>query len=132
MNSRELYNKMTPSKTEKVIAQLLADGLSCNLSTFYSKLIKDAARCNRFNSDIVYDINGIQDALKNYRANKEFEPIWIGFRRHGVDGTNYVLCRVDSSSVSMSLGQEYFALYSVDVEYNKYDWYNIVLNEYWM
>lgn len=130
MNSRELYNKMTPGKTEKVVAQLLADGLSCNLSEFYSKLIKDAARCNRFNSDVVYDINGIQDALKNYRANTEFEPIWIGFRRYGVDGTDYILSRIDGNASNVY--QDYFALYSLDVENNEPGWYWVVLNEYWM
>lgn len=130
MNSRELYNKMTPCKTEKVLAQLLADGLSCNLSTFCSKLIKDAARCNRFNSDVVYDINGIQDALKKYRANTEFEPIWIGFRRYGVDGTNYILSRIDGSIDNVY--RDYFALYSLDVENKEPGWCWVVLNEYWM
>lgn len=136
MTSKELFDSMTPSKTEKYFAQLLADGMSVNLSSMYTKLIRDAARCNSYSSDVFYDLKHIERRMKEFNPNEEFEPIWIGFRKMGVDGTGYVLSRIDNDTSrgplakTYALSNNYFALYSVTVENREYDFYDIVLNEY--
>lgn len=128
MTSLELYRKLTPNKTENYTAQLLNDGLSVNLSGFYTKLIKDAARCNDYSSDIVFDINGLNKKLKEFRAGQEFEPVWIGCRKMGVDGTDFVLARTEGDYAK--LHKNYFALYSVTVDRTDPDWYQITVSEY--
>jgi len=132
LTSLDLYKTLNPSVTEvKEHVQVLADGISCNLSDFYTKLIKDAARCNRYSSDIVFDINEINEKLKTYRNGREFEPVWIGFRRHGVDGTSYVVSAI-TEQPDLQPYQRYFALYSVMVEDGDPGWCKIIINEYWM
>lgn len=132
MTSLDLYKTLKPSVTEvKEHVQVLADGISCNLSDFYTKLIKDAARCNNYSSDIVYDINGINEKLEAYRNGQEFEPVWIGFRRYGVDGTTYILSVINEQP-DFQLHQRYFAIYSVMVEDDDPGWCKIIINEYWM
>lgn len=130
MTSEQLYEKLTPYKTDKYFAQLLSDGLSVNLSDAFSKLIKDAARCNGYNSDVYYDLRTIDTAMKEFDPHKEFTPIWIGFRKLGVDGTSYILCKADNEAFYGSLSANYFALYSLTVENDHDDFYHVVLNEY--
>lgn len=132
MTIQELYAKMRPSKTETAHAQMLADGLSVNISDFFTQLIRDAARCNSYASDVYYDLCAIDRALKEYRTGQTFEPIFVGFRRHGVDGNSFILCRIGENQYNAH--QEYFALYSVMLEPDgdSGDWYNVVFNEYWM
>ena len=56
--------------------------LSINLSEIYTLLIKKAAECEAFSSDILYDFEEIKKAL----VNGEFEDIIVfGFRDMGVD-----------------------------------------------
>lgn len=130
MTSKELYFKIAPDKTTRLLAQLGDNGLEVNMSTEFSRLIKDAARCNHYNSDVYYDIKEIHEQFKEYDG-KEFEPIWIGFRRMGVDGTSYVLARVEDNNPYRYLFREYFALYSVTVEKEE-DRYYVCFNEYFM
>ena len=132
MTSKELYSKIKPDETRRILAQLGDDGLEVNMSTEFSQLIKDAARCNHYNSDVYYDIKGIHERFKEYDGG-EFDPIWIGFRRMGVDGTSYVLARVEGLSTLFSyyLSSAYFALYSVMVE-KENDNYVVCFNEYFM
>ena len=138
MTSKELFDNITPSNTEKYFAQLLADGMSVNLSSMYTKLIRDAARCNSYSSDVFYDLKHIERRMKEFNPNEEFEPIWIGFRKMGVDGTAYVLSRIDNDKPRESwlktytLSNNYFALYSITVENRDHDFYDIVLNEYYV
>lgn len=130
MTSVELYKKLRPYKTNTITAQLMSDGLSGNLSDMFSRFIKDAARCNGYNSDIFYDMKIIEKAMREYNPEEEFTPIWVGFRKHGVDGTNFILCKVENENMYGSLSYNYFALYSVMVEHEEPGWYNIILNEY--
>ena len=132
LTSQELFEKMQPAFQETYTAQLLSDGLSVNMSDIYSTLIKEAARCNSYNSDVVYDINYIHDKLKEYRGGN-FEPIFVGFRKYGVDGTSYILSRMeDYSSPYLCLSREYFVVYSVTLNKTEYEgFYNIVFSKYW-
>ena len=135
MTINELYAKLRASKEEIISSQLLSDGLSANLSSFFTKLIKDAARCNNYSSDIFYSLNTIYDAMKAFRPRQEFTPIFVGFRRHGVDGNSFILSRLENDLRGnvYSLGREYFALYSINVEKSDGEgWYNVIIREYWM
>lgn len=132
MTSFELFDKMSPSETHTYTAQLNAGGLDFNQSDMYSRLIKDAARCNGYNSDIFYDMKYIEERMKEFDGTEEFEPIWIGFRKLGVDCTQFVLCRVSDEYTYGTMSNNYFALYSIVVEKKKDDWYNVRLNEYFV
>jgi len=126
MTSRELFDALQPNKTIDLTAQLLGNGLNVNMSGVYSQLIKEAARCNNYNSDVVYDIEDIMDRLKEFRAGDEWKPIFIGFRRHGVDGTSFVLSRIGKLENRYNvIYDEYFALYAVDVEQESEGWYKV-------
>ena len=131
MTSKELYEKLSPS-TEKLFrrAYLTEYGLEINLESMFSKFIRDAARCNAYNADVYYDIHSIKEALKNFDPEKVFEPIWVGFRKMGVDGTSYVLCNADKDYVYANLSSHYFALYSVNITPAESDSYDIILREY--
>ena len=130
MTSFELYEKLQPTTTDVVHTQLLSGGLYANMCNFYTKLIRDAARCNSYSSDVIFSINHIDNMLKEgFRPNEPFEPIWIGFRRRGVDGTSFVLSRCNGDRAEIN--KNYFALYSVTVEKEEEGWYNVLINEYW-
>lgn len=133
MTSHELYNKLKPNREQKLVAQLLEDGLNVNIVDFYTKLIKDAARCNSYSSDVVFDINYISRQLREFNKDTVFEPIWVGFRRHGVDSTAYVLSRIAEDGNTIELYKNYFALYSINVvEDPEYpDFRVVVIGEYW-
>lgn len=130
MTIQELYATLRPSKTDTAHAQMLADGLSVNISDFFTRLIKDAARCNSYASDVYYDLCAIDKAIREYRPMQEFTPIFVGFRRHGVDGNLFVLSRIGEDKYNVH--REYFALYSIMVEPDGEGWYNVKMNEYWM
>ena len=129
-NIRELYETLRPSCTEHANGQVLACEFCVNLSDIFTRLIKDAARCNSYSSDIYYDLRKIDENVHNYRNNADFEPIFIGFRRHGVDGNTFILSRIDGNPYAVH--NEYFALYSVMIEQNEPGWATVVFNEYWM
>ena len=131
MTSRELFEALSPNDTIELTAQLLENGLSVNMSGVYSQLIKEAARCNNYNSDVVYDIEDIMDRLKEFRAGDEWKPVFIGFRRHGVDGTSFVLSRIGSPERRYNvIYKEYFALYAIDVEEETEGFYKVIFCTY--
>jgi len=129
MTSEELYNKIKPIKIYRYSAQMLSDGLSFNVSDIFCRFVKDAARCNGYNSDVYYDMKYIEKRLREFKE-KEFEPIWVGFRKLGVDGTDYVLCRASDKQTYGTLASNYFALYSITIEKKDEGWYTVLLNEY--
>ena len=129
MTVNDLIQRLHCSKSEKYTGQILADGVSVNLSGFYTQLIKDAARCNSYSSDIVYSINEINEKLKEYPKTRTFESVWIGFRKHGVDHGSFVLSHVEDDPYKVY--SEYFALYSVEVEPDGYGFVQVVIKEYW-
>lgn len=129
MTNKEFVSKFMVTHTDKYDLQLLADGLHGNITGAYDKLIKDAARCNRYCSDIIYEIDRIRDWMKNFNPNEESQPMLIGFRKDGVDSTAFVVDRTGNDSYKCY--REYFALYSVDIEKTEYQgFYNLVLTEY--
>lgn len=127
---RELYEKLRPSKTINMSGQILHTGLSVNLSDMFTRLIKDAARCNSYSSDVFYSLSEIDENIRNYRNFADFEPIFVGFRRHGVDGNSFILHRIEHDPYAVH--REYFALYAVAIKQNEHGWAEVVFNEYWM
>ena len=132
MTSNELYEKLKPSEQQVYLAQYNARGLDFNTSDMFTRLIKYAARCNGYNSDIYYDLSYIDDRLKHFEPADDFEPIWIGFRKMGVDCTSFVLTRCNNESTYGSLSLNYFALYSLSVERTEEGFFNVYLNEYYV
>lgn len=133
MTIEKLYETLRPSKTETLTAQILADRMSVNLSTFFTTLIKDAARCNNYSSDVYYNLREIDEKVHDYRDMDLFTPIFIGFRRHGVDGNAFILSRITSANDNVYIvHNEYFALYSIDVQSDGAGWAKVIINEYWM
>lgn len=130
MTSKELYEKLTPWRSYRYSGQYTSGRLEVNLSDIGSKLIKDAARCNGYNYDVYYDLRAINNAMENFNPKKEFTPMWIGFRKLGVDGTDYVLLRIAGELPHHALSCNYFALYSLNIESTGDDFYNVILNEY--
>lgn len=130
MTSEQLFEKLKPSQSHVYLAQLNNRGLEFNTSDLMSQLIKDAARCNCYNSDIFYDLKYIEERFNNFNGEGDFEPIWIGFRKMGVDCTSFVLCRCNDEQVYGSLSENYFALYSLSVKEDEYDFYSVTLSEY--
>ncbi len=128
--SKKIFEKLTPARKDKFSSQLLEDGLNVNLSTMFSRFVKDAARCNGYNSDIFYDMKYIEKRMKEFNPEEEFEPIWVGFRKLGVDGTDYIIARCTDSNINSDLYSNYFALYSVSVEDRGEGFYDVILNEY--
>lgn len=102
--------------------------IDVNMSTIYTKLIKDAARCNCYSSDLLYDIQAFEDRLKTCEPG----AVYMGFRKNGVDGENFIVSRCANGS---SVYNEYFALYKLELCPDEDDslrglWWNIVLTEY--
>ena len=99
--------------------------LDINLSSEFTQLIREAARCNRYASDIIYDIGNVNDKLSNFNLDdySEFDlPIFaMGFRRDGVDGNSFILSRLNNSHNGSMYGlyKEYFAIYFMEVVRDK-------------
>lgn len=101
--------------------------IDVNMSTIYTKLIKDAARCNAFSSDLLYDIQTFEDRLKTCEPG----AIYLGFRKMGVDGENFIVSRCNNGA---SVYSEYFALYKLelcpDEENTGLGYWKVILTEY--
>lgn len=67
--------------------------VNINMSSIYTALIKEAARCDNYASDILYEIANIDNAIRN--LNKEEDSIIFGFRDMGVDHYNFIKSRIE-------------------------------------
>lgn len=100
--------------------------LDINLSSEFTQLIKEAARCNRYSSDIIYDIGNVNDKLEAFNPDDEMPIFAMGFRRDGVDGNTFILSRLNNNHGGSMYGlyKEYFAIYFMEVvrdaEYSDY------------
>lgn len=107
--------------------------LEVNMSSTYTQLIKEAGRCNRFSSDVIYDIQTMEDAWKSFDPEAEMPLFICGFRKDGVDGRSFVESRCNGStrySLYDGIGK-YFAMYFVEVVPRDYEGsYNIVCKGY--
>lgn len=119
----------TPTGTPMTeTAQLLADGLSVNMSSIYTRLIKDAARCNSYSSDLIISLEFLDEKLRNFNPREPWTPEIFGFRKMGVDHRAFVESRCEKPG---DLLREYFALYSLDIHPTDYEgFYDVILTEY--
>ena len=134
MTSTELFNKLKPCSIKSIEGYYReGHGLDINYSDIFNKLIKDAARTNRFQSDVYYVLKEIETTLNDYNPENPPEPIWAAYRKDGVDGTGFLFVTYNQEKTYGSLSSRYFAIYSVsfrqeDSEYGKR--YYVDFNEY--
>lgn len=134
MTGNELFKLLTPYSVESFEGYYRdGRGLDINYSDVFCQLIRDAARTNRFQSDVYYSLKQIDETTKDFSPEYIPDPIWIGFRKDGVDGTAYVEVSCDDNKLYRSLSSRYFMLYSVsfriaETEYGER--YYMDLNKY--
>lgn len=134
MTSTELFNELKPCSVRSVEGYYReGHGLDINYSDIFNKLIKDAARTNRFQSDVYYVLKEIETTLNDYNPENPPEPIWAACRKYGVDGTGFLIVAYNQEKTYGSLSSRYFAIYSVSFrqensEYGKR--YYVDFNEY--
>lgn len=92
MEAMDFRKKHT--KIIEVVGYLDDNGkLQVNMSYIYSKLVKEAAKCKQFASDIIYDIAAIEDNISGIQECVTSNTV-IGFRELGTDGNTYMRNRV--------------------------------------
>lgn len=64
-----------------------------NLSSIFTELIKESAKCKGYASDIVYDIYDIMKSVENRTLKSEVK--YFGFRDYGVDYETFILLRTN-------------------------------------
>lgn len=107
--------------------------LETNLSSEFSELIRQAARCNRYGSDLIYDINNVNNTMETWTGEKTL--FVFGFRRDGVDGNSFVLSRVNNECKNIyDIHKLYFALYFMEVKEDEgyTDFYKVVTDGYYL
>lgn len=73
-----------------------ATSVNINISSIIDKIITNAGRfCERYASDVLFDLNYINYIIKNYNPNQPEEYIiCFGIRRDGVDGNSFLESRI--------------------------------------
>lgn len=97
---------------------LTADGrmnsfghVDINTSSIYSELIQAAGMgCERFSSDLLYDIKDINSNIENMTDGIFF----IGIRADGVDGNGFIKSRLDRKSCCYT-PNAYIKLYRLEI-----------------
>jgi len=104
-----------------------------NLSTGFTWLIQSAGQCRFYSSDLLYDIESINDAIQSCAdsilvGDSSFERIfYLGFREMGVDGNSFIAHKIEHGNCYTSfegvdaIRHIYHALYCVTV--NVVDYY---------
>ena len=113
---------------------------SVNLSSTFTAMIKEAARCNYYSSDLFYDMQAINDKIENFNTNEDesYTPILVAMRKMGVDGNSFILSRVNDASAryehAIIFPSEYFSIFIIefhkDNEYSDLGYYKIEVRAY--
>lgn len=104
---------------EKLEARITSNGFGVNLSSVFTAMIKEAAKCNRYSSDLIYDIDGINSRLEHfdYEDEESYSPILVACRKDGVDGNNFILQRVTEASrnceYAICFPKDYFSVFAI-------------------
>lgn len=107
---------------EKIQARVTANGIDVNLSSSFTAMIKEAAKCNRFSSDLIYDIQIINSRLNFFDLFDDecYSPILIACRKDGVDGNEFITSRVENASrncaYAICFPESYFSVFAVTFE----------------
>ena len=99
------------------------DHYDINLSSIYTELIKQAAKCESYSSDILYDIKEIEKYLHEY-SNKKITKLF-GFRDCGVDSNLLIEAVIEMNEPSM---ERYRTMYKMTFDF-KYDELEVVLEK---
>ena len=83
-----------------------------NLSSIWTKLIKESAECDHYSSDFLIHYDCIVRQLNN-GANKVTE--YFGFRDYGVDHDTFIKCRLSNYKPG-----EYRKIYKLTIEHGEY------------
>ena len=75
-----------------------------NLSVIFTALIKAAAVCDRYSSDILYDIEELKEGIKTSK-HEDIKIQYFGIRDYGVDGMDFINQRDND--------YQYIAIYAV-------------------
>lgn len=87
-----------------------------NLSSEFSMLIKEAANCAHYASDLIYGINAINEAVE---AGNEYTE-YFGFRDMGVDHESYINSRLANPACYGSIAKEYRRIVCMEVVKDDY------------
>ena len=95
--------------------------LDINMSSEYTQLIREAARCNRYASYVIYDIESMNHQLETFNPENGLPIVALGFRKDGVDGNSFILSRInnDHNGNAYCCLKEYFAIYFMEVVQDK-------------
>lgn len=87
-------------------------------ASMYTVLIKEAAKCQNYSSDVLYDIQYIESLLKQTDVILP-SNIYFGFRKLGVDGFEIIRERICLPEVfpedSPKVEDAYFAMYIISL-----------------
>ena len=87
-------------------------------ASIYTVLIKEAAKCHNYSSDVLYDIQYIENLLKQTDVILP-SNIYFGFRKLGVDGFEIIRERVCQPEIfledSPKVEDAYFAMYIISL-----------------
>ena len=96
--------------------------ISYNASGVYSFILKKAAMCDHFASDVLYNIKEVEAAIEGRcmisSEGENISPvcIYFGFRDMGVDGYCFINSRLDSPACYGELKETYInGLYCVEL-----------------
>lgn len=124
---KEAVSKMIIRKQTVYPCTLMEGGLNVWESGMFTQLIREAARCNDYSSDVVYDLNDISEKFRTFDPKHGFDTKYIAFRKLGVDSESFIRCKIKRGT---SLYNEYFAFYTIDVLPDEGNYYNVVFREY--
>ena len=71
-----------------------------NLSGLFTAMIKKASQCERFASDILYDIDALKADISALENGETFSR-YLGYRKNGIDHTAFIKCRTISDYQAM-------------------------------
>lgn len=120
--AEEVMGRQVSFLDEKLEGRAGINGIDINMSDVYSTMIKEAARCNYYASDMIYDIEIINHRLKNFDIFDEdsYSPILVACRKSGVDGNVFILSRVENASrncaYAICFPESYFSVFAVTFE----------------
>ena len=87
-------------------------------ASIYTVLIKEAAKCHNYSSDVLYDIQYIENLLKQIDIIPP-SNFYFGFRKLGVDGFEIIRERIHLSETfpedSPKVEDVYFAMYIISL-----------------
>ena len=88
-----------------------------NMSAIYDRLIKEAAKCTHYASDLIIEIKILEQAIEN----RENIKVFFGFRDMGVDHESFIDSRLESAVGNPEAN--YRAIWMVDLQFDQVNSY---------